>query len=150
MLTPKQILDAVAGLLKERFPGEPVYQNITPIGFARPSSLVTYTSQKMADASCATVEVEAGVAVDIFVAVDEYHNSHLEELARRMTSVQELFAVEGLEVEDRVLHVAGNAGTVNFDFAEISITLRYHDDRPREGRDWPLVEEVRVNTTIKE
>lgn len=150
MLTPKQILDAVAGLLEERFPGEPVYRNITPIGFARPSSLVTYGTQKMADATCAMLEIESSLTVTVFVAVDEYHNSHLDELARRMTCVQELFAVEGLGVEDRVLHVAGNAGIVNFDFAEVSITLRYQDDRPMEGRDWPLVETVHMKTTIKE
>lgn len=149
MLTPKEIVDAVAGLLEERFPGDPVYRNITPIGFQRPSSLVTYTTQRMTDASYNAVEIEAGVSLVVFVAVDEYHNSHMDELVRRMSAAQELFAVEGLRVGDRVLHVTGNAGIPNFDYAEIAITLRYQDDRPTQGQDWPLIEEVSINTTIK-
>lgn len=150
MLSSKEILDAVTELLEERFPGEPVYRNITPISFTRPSSLVTYVSQRMTDASCAALEVEANVMVTVFVAVDEYYNSHMDELVRRMSAVQELFAIEGLRVGDRVLHVAGNAGVANFDFAEVAITLRYLDDRPRPGQDWPLIDEVGINTAIKE
>lgn len=150
MVSSIEILDAVAELLEERFSGEPVYRNITPMGFARPSALVTYVSQRMTDASCAALEIESSVLVTVFVAVDEYYNSHMDELVRRMTVVQELFAVEGLRVADRVLHVTGNAGVANFDFAEVALTLRYQDDRPRPGRDWPLIEEVSINTTIKE
>lgn len=143
MLTVKETMDAVEEILRERFPEEPVYRNLTPTGFVRPSFLLVYGPRGMTDASCGTLEVTAAVTVTAFVPVDEYHNSHIDALQERAAAVQELFAVEGLRVVDRVLSVTGSTAVCNFDFAEIEIKLRYQDDRPGAG-EWPLMGEVDV------
>lgn len=144
MLTPKEIMDAVQELLEERFPEEKVYRNLTPTGFSRPSWLIYLGPIAMLDASAGCLEVRASMKVTAFVTVDEYHNSHMDELQRRMMAVQELFAVEGLRVSDRVLHVVGNTGESQFDFAEVTVTLHYQDDRPG-AEDWPLMGEIQVS-----
>lgn len=148
MLSINEILESVKGLLAERLPDIPLerfYTNRTPVDFERPAALITFGRITMEDASCACVEVTLPVVIDLFVAVDEYHNSHIEELARRMLAVQELFAAGALLVGDRALHVVFNEGNCNFDYAEITVTLRYQDDRPG-GEDYPLIASVR--TTI--
>lgn len=147
MIAPKETMDAVAEVLEERFPGETVYRNLVPTGFTRPSFLLAYGPVKLKDATCGTLDVETGLTITAFVTVDEYHNSHVDELHRRTAAVQELFAVEGLRVGDRVLHVVGNTGSVNFDYSEVQVLLRYRDDRPVEGRDWPLMETVTTGVT---
>lgn len=155
MLKPNEIMDAVGELIRERFPGENIYRNITPIGFTRPSFLIAYGPQKMQDASAGALELETALVVTAFAQVGEYNNSPVEELLRRMMAVQELFAVEGLRVgnregaESRVLHVKGNTGVCNFDYAEVTIVLNYLDDRPGDGRQWPRIEAVEVKTNLE-
>lgn len=152
MLSPNKIMDAVEELIGERFPSETFYRNVTPVEFTRPSFLIAYGPQKMQDASADTLELEVAVVIDIFAQADKRNNSPVEELLRRMMAVQELFAVEGLRVggaedpERRVLHVKANTGACNFDYAEVTIVLNYLDDRPTEGKSWPLMGEVEVET----
>ena len=97
----------------------------------------------MLDASCACLEVKATVVVTAFVEADDYYNSHVPDLMTRMGAVQELFAVDGLQVEDRFLHVTANKGNCQFDYAETSITFQYQDDRPG-GDEWPLMGEIQT------
>ena len=118
--------------------------NRVPVEFDRPSFLVELGPVEMLDASYACLELKATVVVTAFVEADDYHNSHVPDLMQRMAVVQELFAVEGLRVEDRVLHVIANKGNCQFDYAEASVTFQYQDDRPG-GEDWPLMGEVNVN-----
>ncbi len=148
MLTAKETMDAVEQILLERFQDGPVYRNLTPRKYTRPSFLLGYGPSVMEDASAYTMLVTATVTITVFVPVDEYGNSHMDELQARAAGVQELFAVEGLRVGDRVLRVTRNTAMCNFDYAEVQVSLQYHDDRPAEGHSWPFVENVEMN--IKE
>lgn len=147
MLSFNAILDAVVDLLNERFPADKIYTNLVRKGFSRPSFLVELEKIEMEDASAATLELSVPVKVTVFTEVDECHDSHMEGLVRRMAAVQELFAVEGLRVNDRVLHVGMVEGECNYDYAEVTVPLHYLDDRPG-GREWPLMGEIgaRVET----
>lgn len=149
MLSFSAIIDAAEGLLRERFPGEAYYRERVPVDFVRPSFLTELGPTEMADASWECLEVQAVVKVTAFAPVDEYQNSSAEELMRRMAAVQELFGVEGLRVGDRVLHVAANKGNCQLDYAEVTVTFKYQDDRPTSGKDWPLIETVRVKTNLE-
>ena len=40
MITNNDILDAIAAMVEQAFPGEPVYRDFAPSDFERPSSLV--------------------------------------------------------------------------------------------------------------
>lgn len=147
MLSFLAITEAVKGLVEERYPENTVYMERVPVDFARPSFLVELGPVEMLDASCGCLEVKATVVVTAFVEADDYYNSHVPDLMTRMGAVQELFAVDGLQVEDRFLHVTANKGNCQFDYAETSITFQYQDDRPG-GDEWPLMGEIQ--TKIKE
>ena len=149
MLSFSRILSEGKALLEERFPGDEVYTNLTPNGFQRPSFLIELGEIHMVDASEDMLRVTMPLVVTAFVAVDSYHNSDMEELLTRMAAVQELFAISGLQIQDRVLHVVGNKAEYNWDFAEVTITLDYLDDRPG-GEEWPLMGEIKTKTELKE
>lgn len=147
MLALNAVLEAAKGLLGERFPGEARYTNQVPKNFTRPSFLVEGGPLRMADADCGALDITAEVKITCFTPVDAYYNSDSAELIRRMTAVQELFAVGYLRVGDRALHVVGNTGEYFLDFAEVTVALQYQDDRPG-AEDWPLMGEAHIN--IKE
>lgn len=147
MLSIADIHDAVEDLLGERFPGEPVHHDLVPQNFERPAFLVEGGPVKMAEAGSMTLDVTATVRITAFAAVDEYHNSQVAELRTRMMAILELFAVGYLEVDGRALHVAGNEGEYGFDFATVTVTLSYRDDRPGEDEVYQTMGEV--HTTIK-
>lgn len=50
------------------------------------------------------------MVVTAFVEADDYYNSHVPDLMTRMGAVQELFAVDGLQVEDPVPPRDGQQG----------------------------------------
>ena len=52
-ITPEQIGAALAARVEEAFPGETVYQDITPRDFARPSNLVVLEKVAWRRWSCA-------------------------------------------------------------------------------------------------
>lgn len=142
MVAFSKIIECVEGLLKERFPDETYYREHVPVGFARPSFLTELGPTEMADASCRCLTIQVGVKVTAFAPVDEYHDSSAEELIRRMAAVQELFAVDGLRVGDRALHITANKGNCQLDYAEVAVVLNYQDDRPTDEKDWPLMGRV--------
>ncbi len=130
MLSISDIQAAAEELLGQRFAGDTVYRDLAPRDFKRPSFLVECGPVKMEDAGCAALQIGLTVVITIFTAVDDYHNSHIGELQQRLMAVLELFAVGYLRVNDRALHVAGNEGDYQFDFATVRVTLSYADDRP--------------------
>lgn len=147
MLTPNELLDAVKSVLKERFPGETIYTNVAPKDFDRPSFLVFCGPVKIMDASAATIEVAVSISVTAFLKTDARNNSVVESLLERMMAVLELFAIDGLEVGERVLHLTGPTGVCSFDDAEITIPVQYFDDRPEREEPWETMEDVAVRTT---
>ena len=148
MLKISGILESAKALVEGRFPGEPVYTNQTPVDFVRPSWLVGLGKSTMEDASAGCVEMTVPVVVTAFVAVDEYYNSHFEELLRRMHSAMELFSAGYLELEGRALHVVKVTGECQYDYAEITVTLQYQDSRPVLEEEYPLM--GRINTYFSE
>lgn len=81
-ITPEQIGAALAARVEEAFPGETVYQDITPRDFARPSNLVVLEKVELDPASfgLAAVELCFQWKLTTFAKVDEVHDSHLPEL----------------------------------------------------------------------
>lgn len=144
MLPFSDIVEAVKDLVKERFPKWTPYTNLAPKNYKRPSFLVQLGGVEMLDASQACLELEVGVGVLLFTEVDNYGNSKAEELIPALAAVQELFAVEGLRVGDRVLHVTGVRGEPQLDYAQVDLAFHYQDDRPAAG-EWPLISEVNIN-----
>lgn len=136
MLKINAILDAVTELASQRFPQLTPYQNVIHKGFSRPSFLVSVTKQTMEDATRWTVERTALVKVTFFEPVDDYHDSQIPALAERLTLALELFSVAAIQVDDRALDVSAVSGDYFNDYAEVTFTLSWQDDRetgPVEG-----------------
>ena len=136
MLKINAILAAVTELVSQRFPQLTPYQNVVHKGFSRPSFLVSVTKQTMEDATRWAVERTAQVKVTFFEPVDDYHDSQISALAERLTLALELFSVAAIQVDDRALDVSSVSGDYFNDYAEVTFTLSWQDDRetgPVEG-----------------
>lgn len=127
MITNNDIADAVAALVAEKFPGEPVYRNYTPTGFQRPSNLVEISGGKIyPNFGCGTVELRPQITLTTFVEVDPYHQQDDQELTRRQMTLLGLFLPGYVKVKDRAPHVLDEGEMENgLDFAAVTVTLSY-------------------------
>lgn len=127
MITNNDIVEAVAGLVAEKFPGDPVYRDYTPTGFQRPSTLVEISGGKIyPNFGCGTVELRPQITVTTFVEVDPYHQQDNPELTRRQMILLGLFLPGCVKVKDRAPHVLDEGEMENgLDFAAITVTLSY-------------------------
>ena len=117
-ITPEQIGAALAARVEEAFPGETVYQDITPRDFARPSNLVVLEKVELDPASfgLAAVELRFQWKLTTFAKVDEVHDSHLPELTARAMALLALFGQGYVKVADRALKVrSATADTGGYD-----------------------------------
>ena len=129
MLRVNDILLAVEALTQERFPSLSAYRNVVRKGFKRPSFLTEVGKQTMEDATRWTVDRTAQVKITLFETVDDYHDSQIETLSDRLTVALELFSCAAIQVGDRYLDISATAGEVFNDYAELTFTLSWQDDR---------------------
>lgn len=131
MITNNDIKDAVAALVVEKFPGEPVYRDYTPADFQRPSNLLEISGGKIyPNFSCGSVELRPKITLTTFVNVDPYHQQDGDELTRRQMILLGLFLPGYIRVGDRAPHVLDEGEMENGpDFAAITVTLSYILDR---------------------
>lgn len=129
MLRVNDILLAVEALTQERFPSLSAYRNVVRKGFKRPSFLTEVGKQTMEDATRWTVDRTAKVKITFFETVDDYHDSQIETLSDRLTVALELFSCAAIQVGDRYLDIRATAGEVFNDYAELTFTLSWQDDR---------------------
>ena len=90
----------------------------------------------MEDATRWAVERTALVKVTFFEPVDDYHDSQIPALAERLTLALELFSCAAIQVDDRALDLSAVSGDYFNDYAEVTFTLSWQDDRetgPVEG-----------------
>lgn len=127
MITNNDILDAVAALVGQAFPGEPVYRDFTPADFVRPSNLLELSGGTFyPNFSCGTVELRPQVTLTTFVQVDPYHQQDNPELTRRQMLLVGLFLPGYIRVGDRAPHVLDEGKLENGpDFAAVTATLSY-------------------------
>ena len=131
MITNNDIADAIAALVEQQFPGEPVYRDYTPKGFQRPSTLVELSGGKFyPNFSCGVVELRPKFTLTTFVPVDEYHQQNDLELTRRQMLLLGLFLPGYVKVKDRAPHVLDEGELNNgLDYASVTVILSYTLDR---------------------
>lgn len=127
MITNNDIADAVAALVAEKFPGEPLYRDYTPTGFQRPSNLLEISGGKIfPNFGCSTVELRPQITLTTFAEVDPYHQQDDQELTRRQMILLGLFLPGYVKVKDRAPHVLDEGEMENgLDFAAVTVTLSY-------------------------
>lgn len=129
MLRVNDILLAVEALTQERFSDLKAYRNVVRKGFKRPSFLTEVGKQTMEDFTHFTVDRTAQVKITFFETVDDYHDSQIETLSDRLTVALELFSCAAIQAGDRYLDISGVSGEVFNDYAELTVTLSWQDDR---------------------
>lgn len=125
MIKPTDYTAAVAALLEQQFPGEPVYPDLVPENFNRPSNEVEIAKiTLMQHPGTDAISVTTEVLIRTFVVVDAYHNSQYDALYERITQIMELFAPGFIRVADRAPKVVSCLSPVTGrDYAEVRVTL---------------------------
>lgn len=150
MLRINAILDGVEELTAEAFPGLKRYRNLVRKNFERPSFLVEVGRQTMEDATRHTVERTAQVKVTFFETVDDYHDSQIETLSDRLTAALALYSGGAIRVGDRFLDLSDAAGEVFNDYAELTFTLSWQDDRDMTETEGALMAKFDFEISAKE
>nr|WP_325303065.1 hypothetical protein [uncultured Dysosmobacter sp.] len=127
MIYPQDIMDALAALIRDKFPGEEVYMDRVPVDFKRPSTLVELGQPWKTDIHMGTqaIELRPVITMTTFVVVDEYHHSHLRELNRRQMVLTGLLLPGYIRVQDRAPKVVGLELEGGWDFAAAKATFSY-------------------------
>lgn len=131
MITNNDIANAIAALVEQAFPGEPVYRDYTPANFERPSNLLELSGGKFyPNFGCGSVEIRPQFTLTTFVKVDPYHQQDDMELTRRQMLLLGLFLPGYIRVGDRAPHVLDEGELNNgLDYASVTVTLSYTLDR---------------------
>lgn len=148
MVKIKDIVDAVSGLMQERFPTLAAYRNVVRKNFDRPSFLVAAQKQTMTDSTSRTVARTSEVKITLFVPVDDYHDSQMDALAELLASAMELFSCRAIAVGDRYLDVGDVSGTVEYDFAELAVPLSWQDDRELREQEYQPATEIDLTVEV--
>lgn len=127
MITNNDIADAIAALVEQAFPGEPVYRDFTPANFQRPSHLVELSGGRFfPNFGCGTVELRPQFTLTTFVKVDQYHQQDDMELTRRQMILLGLFLPGYIRVKDRAPKVLDGGELLNgLDYAGVTVPFSY-------------------------
>lgn len=154
MIVPADIAAALRETLEAAFPGEPVYEDVTPRDFERPSNLLELTGIALDPGyGCGAAELRFAYLITTFSQVDEVHDSHLPLLDLRAMTALAAFGAGYVKTGDRALKVETlKADTSNYDSAAVTLELSLAVDRggfaPEEI--WPLMEILHLKTNDKE
>ena len=129
MLRSNDILDALEETARAVFPGGTVYRNLVRQGFERPSCMVEVRRLTMEDAARWLVERTARAKLTLFEPVDDYHDTQVELLGDKLDLLMAHVSGGTLAVGDRHLDVEDVEGECFNDFATLTFTLRWTDDR---------------------
>lgn len=130
MITPNDILQKLAAMVGEKFPGEQVYQDLTPTDFQRPSSLVVYDGGKVdVGCGCQTVELRLQYTLSTFTPVDAYGHSDTEALHIRQMALIGMLLPGYIKVKGRAPKVGEVKLDGGYDFDSVTVTFHIALDR---------------------
>lgn len=156
IVTPNMIMSAIKEKLSEAFPGEIIYENLTPVGFERPSNMMELTGMSLDPLSMGSgaVNLQYKFKITTYCQVDEVHDSHLPTLDLRCMTIMGAFAAGYVKAGDRAPKVTACAANTDglYDYAEVQLTFALTVDRSEfcpKGI-LPLVEELNTKLNAKE
>ncbi|WP_251447070.1 phage tail terminator family protein [Vermiculatibacterium agrestimuris] len=139
------LMDAVEGAIKEAYPGEPVYRDLLPRDFKRPSFTLECRKVEDADANAGLIRRTAELLVTCLEKVNAYSDSSRDELNRRQDRLMGRFSLP-LRVGDRVLTPQARRGLGSPECAEVTLVFSWMEARttlsgqtPNEG---PMMEHI--------
>lgn len=148
MITPQMMMDSIVKRLKEAFPDEPVYENLTPEEFDRPSNMVELDGITVLSSGAHVIHLAFQYRIVTFCKTDQLGDSHLPTLDLRAMTIIAAFSDGYLNVGDRAPKISGmKADTKSYDYAEVTFSLEFGVDRKdfRPQDILPLMEVVHIN-----
>ena len=130
MVELNTLMAAVEAAVKAKYPGEPVFTDVLPKDFKRPSFALECQKNETADVNQFLVQRAVTVLLTCFVEVNAYGDSSREALNGRMDALCALFGQGYLRVGDRALRVQTDRGIGAPDFAEVTLVFTWTDARP--------------------
>jgi hypothetical protein len=154
MLTPNDIADQIEVLVREKFPDEPVYRELTPNNFQRPSTLIVQEPWE-ADAEFGPhiLTLRPVFTLTTFVPVDDYHQSHLAPMHLRQMALVGLFLPGFIEMPNgRAPHVEVLSMAGGYDFDTVTVKFQYNLNRKdfMELDTAPLAQQLQFRLNINE
>lgn len=125
-----ELMEAVEAALNRLYPGEPVYWDSLPKDFKRPCFALECPRTAGTDLNAALVRREADILVTCMVKTDAYGDSSRKELARRQSTVADLFAQGFLRVKGRAVKVSGAKGEQIPELATVTGLFSWAEGRP--------------------
>lgn len=130
MITPQDIADRLEELVREKFPDEPVYRELVPSDFTRPSTLIVQEGcVGNVGYGCSIVELRLTFTLTTYVPVDEYHHSHLAALHLRQMQLVGILMPGFIKVADRAPKVEEMQLDGGYDFDTVQVTFSLTLDR---------------------
>lgn len=145
MLEANEILDAINGLLVDRWPDRIVYCDDVPQEFTRKSFAILEDSVKVEDGGPDCVEITASYMILGYLPKDR--RGHVDRLGlnRLLRQIQDLFRGGRLFVSDRALPITECSGSIEEGAAFVDLTLTFYDDR-EPAKEKPIMQHVQMRT----
>lgn len=151
MVTPCDIADRMEEMLREAFPAEIVYRDVTPSDFARPSNFIVLEDCE-GDVTMGSnvVELRPTFTITTFVKTDEYHHSHLKELHARQMKIVGLLLPGYIKVGNRAPKVVGLLLGGGYDYDTVKVTFSYALDRNdfKETPQLPTISQLHLSEEV--
>lgn len=155
-----ELMAAVEAELGARYPGEPVYWDMMPKEFKRPSFTLECQKEEETDVNIGLIRRTVTLLVTCYVAVDAYGDSSREALNERQEGVQAIFGRGYIPVGGRSLGVQANRGAGSPEVAEVTAVFSWVEARPGyqdpekpatpETGGAPVMEQFKLNVSGKE
>lgn len=123
-----ELMDAAEGVIKESYPGEPVYRDLLPRDFKRPSFTLECQKVEDADANAGLIRRTATLLLTCYVRTDAYSDSSRDELNSRQDRLMGRFSLP-LRVGDRVLTPQARRGLGSPACAEVTLMFSWMEAR---------------------
>ena len=150
MVTVNALVKAINALIVQQYPEDPVYVNILPKGFKRPSSYIETIGVESESVGRWITRVKAEFLIHCYAPVGGHYESDTVWLGERLDGVLGLFAHGYMAVADRKLEVAEISGDINLDEAYVSLKFDFFDDRPEPESEYPPMETVETTIMTEE
>jgi len=137
-----EITEAINELIAKAYPNDPVYVNLIPKDFSRPSTLIAFVNTERTDASRKMLAVKIQYALTCFCEVDGHYNSDTQAVTERQDGIMRIFARGYIKVADRSVKLVAASSGAEITESYIDLNIEYFDERPDEGDCYPIAESV--------
>lgn len=127
-MTANELMDAVEMRVREVYPKDPIYRDILPKDFKRPSFTLECQKDDEEDANAVLVRRSVTLLLTCFTEVNAYSDSSRNALNERLDQVMGLFRTP-IFVQGRALLVQARKGSGDPQASEVSLTFHFMDGR---------------------